>query len=93
MFHTNLSNIAEDIQRRLAKYGNLEKSNKIAKKSGALKKDLAQESRDLDYYDQNDSWVNDDEENAQVMELAEVVFEDFIVNNGSLKDFTQCLHY
>lgn len=50
-FSSKINNIADDIQKRLLKYGSLENMGKIAKKSGAINKTNPQDYRDIDYYD------------------------------------------
>ncbi len=50
--HKNkISDIADDIQRRIYKYGELEAANKIKKNTGAVDKEIALESRDNNFYD------------------------------------------
>lgn len=94
--HKQISSLANDLLKRLQKYGDIEENNKIAMRSGAYNKPIAKENKANNYYDANDPWIDDgyqDKLEDQRMELPAATYDDFVSVAGSITQFYQSAEY
>jgi len=62
VIQSGIANIADDLHKRLIKYGRIDKTNNYIRKSSNTKKKYKSQTLDLNYYDKGDKFIDDDED-------------------------------
>ena len=97
VIQSGIANIADDLHKRLIKYGRIDKTNNYIRKSSNTKKKYKSQNLDLNYYDKGDKFIDDDEDDEQgqgmQMQLCEVFYDDFVCFNGGTINFYQSEYY
>ena len=78
--------------KKIVMHGQLESLGKIARKTGAASRE--EDEKDYNYYDQNDSWIDDEGDvpvvkNKAQMQLVCAEYGDFNGFEGGLTDFVK----
>jgi len=61
VIQSGIANIADDLHKRLIKYGRIDKTNNYIRKSTNTKKRSKNQNLDLNYYDKGDHFIDDDD--------------------------------
>ncbi|KAM3146796.1 hypothetical protein pb186bvf_000950 [Paramecium bursaria] len=80
--------IADELQQRCHKYGKLDDQTMIARKTGAIQKDINYEKHQ-NIYDQKDPFIDDDDDKdeIQAMGLLDSQYDDYKVIKGDIQTF------
>lgn len=89
---SHLSQVAEDMENRLLKYGRLDTTSSFTKKTGKIHQVEEGPGNHEDFYDQSDTAFIDDsmlDDGNDEMVIYDQKYEDFFFYRGRLKEFTK----